>query len=304
MFISLYLNNMKEKKQKEFIKNKFSKKVSLEVVNDLLLNNTDSFKAKEKEITIFFSDIRGFTNISEQLDSPQRLIDLLNAYLEPMTTIIINHKGTIDKFIGDAVMAYWNAPNKLKNHPDLSVQTAIKQIDTLQELNKTLQSEFGVSLKIGIGIHTGLAVVGEMGSKGRSDYTIIGDNVNLTSRIEGLTKYFGAKILISQDTKNMLEEAYNFKYVASVVVKGKTSSIDLYEVLNSTDYKTYELIKNNYEEAILNYKKRNFKLSLDLFYKVNQIQKHVLNDMYIEKIINIEKSKDTNESLDFHMDSK
>jgi adenylate cyclase len=304
MFISLYLNNMKEKKQKEFIKNKFSKKVSLEVVNDLLLNNTDSFKAKEKEITIFFSDIRGFTNISEQLDSPQRLIDLLNAYLEPMTTIIINNKGTIDKFIGDAVMAYWNAPNKLKDHPDLSVQAAIKQIDTLQELNKTLQIEFGVSLKIGIGIHTGLAVVGEMGSKGRSDYTIIGDNVNLTSRIEGLTKYFGAKVLISQSTKNMLKEAYNFKYVASVVVKGKTSSIDLYEVLNSTDYKTYELIKNDYEEAMLNYKKRNFKLSLDLFYKVNQIQKHVLNDMYIEKIINIEKSQDTNESLDFHMDSK
>jgi adenylate cyclase len=201
-------------------------------------------------------------------------------------------------------MAYWNAPNKLKDHPDLSVQAAIKQIDTLQELNKTLQIEFGVSLKIGIGIHTGLAVVGEMGSKGRSDYTIIGDNVNLTSRIEGLTKYFGAKILISQSTKNMLKEAYNFKYVASVVVKGKTSSIDLYEVLNSTDYKTYELIKNDYEEAILNYKKRNFKLSLDLFYKVNQIQKHVLNDMYIEKIINIEKSQDTNESLDFHMDSK
>jgi adenylate cyclase len=304
MFISLYLNNMKERKQKEFIKDKFSKKVSLEVVNDLLLNNTDSFKAKEKEITIFFSDIRGFTNISEQINSPQRLIDLLNIYLEPMTTIIANNKGTIDKFIGDAVMAYWNAPAELKNHSDLSVKSAIEQIDALEKLNKTLQSEFEVFLKIGIGIHTGLAVIGEMGSKGRSDYTIIGDNVNLASRIEGLTKYFGAKILISQDTKDLLKERYNFKYVASVVVKGKTKSIALYEVLNRSDYKTYKLIKNDYEKAIYNYKKRNFKLSLELFYKIDKIQKHILNDVYIDKIIKIEESQDIDISLDFHMDSK
>jgi len=304
MLISLYLNNMKEKKQKEFIKDKFSKKVSLEVVNDLLLNDTDTFKAKEKQISIFFSDIRGFTNISEQFDSPQKLIDLLNAYLEPMTTIIINNKGTIDKFIGDAIMAYWNAPNKLENHADLALQTAIEQINTLELLNTTLQNEFNVTIKIGIGVHTGLAVVGEMGSVGRSDYTIIGDNVNLTSRIEGLTKYFGAKILISQNTKDMLKQKYNFKYIASVVVKGKTSSIDLYEVLNSDDYKTYELIKNDYEQAIQNYKQRNFKLSLELFNKINNMQKHLINNLYIEKITNIEKSKNVNESLDFHMDSK
>jgi len=304
MFIALYLNNIKERKQKEFIKDKFSKKVSLEVVNDLLLNNNDTFKAKEENITIFFSDIRSFTNISEKLNSPQRLINLLNRYLEPMTTTIVKNKGTVDKFIGDAIMAYWNAPNKLENHADLAVKTAVKQIEILEKLNIKLKNEFDVDLKIGIGIHTGLAVVGEMGSKGRSDYTVIGDNVNLGSRIEGLTKYFGAKILISQNTKELLKDKYNFKYIASVIVKGKTKSIALYEVLTNKDAKLYELIKDDHIEAINSYKKREYSKAIDLFYKINEQQQNILNEVYIKKITQIQESLDKHESLDFHMDSK
>ena len=302
--IALFLNNIKERQQKEFIKDKFSKKVSIEVVNDLLLNANDTFKAKEENITVFFSDIRGFTNISEKLNSPKRLIELLNTYLEPMTTIIVQNKGTIDKFIGDAIMAYWNAPNKVKNHSDLSVQTAINQIVTLEKLNKKFKEDFDVSLEIGIGIHTGLAIVGEMGSKGRSDYTIIGDNVNLASRIEGLTKYFGSKILISQNTKDLLKEEYNLKYIASVVVKGKTKNISLYEVLTPNDYSLYKIIEEDYKKAISFYKQRKFKESLELFYNINDIQENKINEIYIKKIVQIEESLDINESLSFHMDEK
>lgn len=302
--IAFYINNVKETKQKEFIKDKFSKKVSIEVVNELLSNPTDNFKAIQKEITIFFSDIRSFTTISEKFNNPQKLIDLLNLYLEPMTSIIIENKGTVDKFIGDAIMAYWNAPNKLKNHSNYAIESALKQMDMLDKLNKKLKKEFDTTLEIGIGIHTGLVVVGEMGSKDRSDYTIIGDNVNLASRIEGLTKYFGSKILISNCSKELLTKKYNLKYIASVIVKGKTKSIELYEVLSKNDYKKYKNIKTNYEDAIKNYKLRNFDIALKLFYKIADIDNSKINKIYINKIIELQKSSNKNLSLDFQIDTK
>lgn len=199
------------------------KKVSLEVANDLLSNDNNDFKAKEKELTIFFSDIRGFTNISEEFDSPQKLIEVLNKYFEPMSEIIIQNHGTIDKFIGDAIMAYWNAPCDVENHADKAVQSALGQLEKLEGLNTELKKDFNLSIQIGIGIHTGIAVVGEMGSLGRSDYTIIGDNVNLTSRIESLSKYFAVELLISESTKISLKDNYHLKYLASVIVKGKVN---------------------------------------------------------------------------------
>ena len=302
--IAFYINNTKERRQKEFIKGKFSKKVSAEVVDDLLSNKEDTFKAKEEEITIFFSDIREFTNISEKLNSPQKLIDLLNRYLEPMTNSIANNKGTIDKFIGDAIMAYWNAPNYVPNHPDIAVKTALKQIAELELLNKELEKEFDTSLQIGIGIHTGVAVVGEMGSIGRSDYTIIGDNVNLASRIEGLTKYFGAKILISETTKDLLKDEYHLKYISSVVVKGKTKAIKLYEVLISLDYEEFKSVENKYNDAIKKFIDKDFDGSLIFFKDIESLYSHKLNRLYIQQIKDIKSQNSGDISTDFIMDTK
>ena len=225
------LHYMLESKQKELIKDKFSKKVSKAVAESLIKQGDKNIlEAKEREITIFFSDIRGFTSISEKLANPKKLIDFLNIYMTPMTEIITKSHGTVDKFIGDAIMAYWNAPLDVKYHADCALQSAIDQIKRLDKVNQKLKELNYPSIDIGIGINTGVAVVGEMGSSGRSDYTIIGDSVNLGSRIEGLCKTYGEKIIISEFTKAKLTKEYNIEFLDDVKVKGKEKSVKIYKV--------------------------------------------------------------------------
>ncbi len=226
------LHYLFESKQKELIKNKFAKKVSKAVAESLIKQgDKDILEAKEKEITIFFSDIRGFTTISENFADPKKLIDFLNLYMTPMTEIITNNQGTVDKFIGDAIMAYWNAPLDVQDHADMALQSAIEQIRELEKLNIKLKEQNLPHIDIGIGINTGLAVVGEMGSQGRSDYTIIGDSVNLGSRTEGLCKTYKAQILITEFTKNALVKEYNIEFIDDVKVKGKEESVKIYKVI-------------------------------------------------------------------------
>ncbi len=232
-FTLLFLSLSKfydENQQKSLIRDKFSKKVSSAVVDDILKNSALNFEGVDRELTIFFSDIRGFTPLSEKLNDSKKLIKLLNRYMEPMIDDIIEHKGTVDKLIGDAVMAYWNAPTRCENHAEFAVSSALSQLEKLVELNIELKKEFDVTIKIGIGIHTGDCVVGEMGSHDRSDYTIIGDNVNLASRIEGLCKNYDQTLLISKSTKDLLGDEYLATKIDSVVVKGKSEAVDIYSV--------------------------------------------------------------------------
>ncbi|WP_409522767.1 CHASE2 domain-containing protein [Nitrincola sp. MINF-07-Sa-05] len=198
------LNFVLEQRQKEKIIRRFERKVSHDVVEQLLRSDALILEGTEQEVTVFFSDIRGFTALSEKIGSAKALILLLNRYMTPMTGIITAHKGTVDKFIGDAIMAYWNAPLPDQKHADQALQAAIEQIMALEELNQAFQSEGLPCLQIGIGLNTGLAVVGEMGSADRSDYTCIGDEVNLASRTEGLCKLFGANIVLTDSTRQAL----------------------------------------------------------------------------------------------------
>ncbi len=220
-----------ESKQKEQILNKFAKKVSPAVAQTLIKSQNLDLNATEKEITIFFSDVRNFTTISEEFDSASKLIEYLNRYMSPMSEVIIKNQGTIDKYIGDAIMAYWNAPLEVSDHADKAVKSALEQLDRLNELNKELKEQNLPLINIGIGIHTGEAVVGEMGSVDRSDYTIIGDSVNLASRVEGLCKEYKAQILITKQTKDRLRGNYNIKEIGSVSVKGKKKLVSIYQVL-------------------------------------------------------------------------
>ena len=232
LILSVGLDYIIASRQKEEAKRMLGKKVSPAVMEYLLEHSEDELVAsREVQASIFFSDIRGFTTISEKIGSPDKLIHMLNDYMTPMVDNIVSHKGTIDKFIGDAIMAYWNAPVSVTNHADKAVRSAIEQIEMLVNINRKIRPKYDVEIAIGIGVHTGVVTAGDMGSKGRSDYTIIGDNVNLASRLEGLTKQYGAQILISEATRVLLKSKYTIRPMDLVEVKGKSEAVEIHEVI-------------------------------------------------------------------------
>ena len=274
-----YFYKIKQEKQ---IKKKFASKVSKEVMDTLLKDiNSDEFQAMEKEVTVFFSDVREFTKISENMGSAKELISYLNDYMEPMSEIITKYKGTIDKYIGDAIMAYWNAPASVKDHADQAVQASLAQIKALDPLNKRLQEENKPEVKIGIGLNTGIAVVGEMGSSGRSDYTVIGDAINLGARLESLCKYYDSQINISNFTKEQLKNTYILRFLDLVKVKGKDKPVEIWQVIDE-GLANEELQKelNSYNEAIKLYQNEKFKEALELFEKLEENEKKTNQNIY------------------------
>lgn len=280
------INYFFETRQKELIKARFAKKVSPAVVEELMKSEGgDVLEGKEKYITIFFSDVRGFTTISEALGSPKALIDLLNEYMTPMVEIIVQEKGTIDKFIGDAIMAYWNAPNDVPDHEDRALTSAIKQINALKGLNVKIESEGKPRIDIGIGLNSGLCTVGEMGSAGRADYTIIGDPVNLGSRLEGLCKPYGAKIILSEFTlAGLKRDDYLIRELDMVKVKGKTEPVRIYESLGfkADEPKPLEEIER-YSLALKLYYDARFKEALGIFEELYTSAGDKLYAMYKER---------------------
>ncbi len=184
-----------------------------------------------RNMTFLFCDIRGFTPISEKYKgNPAGLTKLINRFLTRMTDVIISNGGTIDKFMGDCIMAFWNAPIENKKHREMAVKSAIEMTKALAELNMHLQAEGLPQINIGIGINTGDALVGNMGSEQRFDYSVIGDAVNLASRLESSSKTLGKTIVIGEDTRHTIETAYPFDYIDSITVKGKTEEIKVYTI--------------------------------------------------------------------------
>lgn len=283
------VNYFYESQQKARIKNRFAQKVSAAVVEELINHPSNLvLEGREQEITIFFSDIRGFTNLSERMGSAQALIKLLNRYMTPMVEVITRHQGTVDKFIGDAIMAYWNAPLPIELHADEALQAAIEQIFALEDLNQQLSLEGLPSLKIGIGLNTGLSVVGEMGSLGRSDYTVIGDPVNLASRAEGLSKPYGAQIVLTEFTLSALKDPqqYKIRLLDKVRVKGKAQPVSVYECLGDKHQAWYdyqELEAQRYNQAQEAYHQACFDQALRLFEALQDDYPQTLYAMYVER---------------------
>ena len=222
-FISEYLQKQQIKKQFEhYLEPKMVKR---------LQDNPELLKlgGETKELTFLFCDIRGFTPISEKYQSnPQGLTLVINKFLTPMTEIIMKNEGTIDKYMGDCIMAFWNAPLDCPNHKEMAVKTALEMIDKLKELNDS--GEFGDKLNIGIGINSGKAVVGNMGSNQRFDYSVLGDAVNLASRLEGVSKNYDATLVVGEDTYKDISNQFNFSKLDDVQVKGKSNMVSIYTV--------------------------------------------------------------------------
>ena len=222
-FISEYLQKQQIKKQFEhYLEPKMVKR---------LQDNPELLKlgGETKELTFLFCDIRGFTPISEKYQSnPQGLTVVINKFLTPMTEIIMKNEGTIDKYMGDCIMAFWNAPLDCTNHREMAVKTALEMIDKLKELNDS--GEFGDKLNIGIGINSGKAVVGNMGSNQRFDYSVLGDAVNLASRLEGVSKNYDATLVVGEDTYKDISNQFNFSKLDDVQVKGKSNMVSIYTV--------------------------------------------------------------------------
>ncbi len=216
------------------LKSAFSRYVSESVVNSIIKNPSQlKLGGERKRMSVLFSDIRGFTTISEGLPS-ERLVEVLNMYLTRMTDIVFQHQGVLDKYIGDAVMAFWNAPFDQPDHAERAVRTALDMRDALVEMNRT--KAFGdIELHIGIGVNSGDMVVGNVGGTVRFDYTVIGDNVNLGSRLEGLTKEYGVGIIISGSTAKEIASKIFCRRLDKVAVKGKKEQVMIYEVVASIE---------------------------------------------------------------------
>ena len=310
--VATFLDYIFEIRKEEAIKKKFATKVSADVMDSLLENlDNDKFEALEKEVTVFFSDVRGFTNISETLSDPKILIGFLNEYMEPMTNIIVKQKGTIDKYIGDAIMAYWNAPADVEDHADKALIATLEQLHYLKGLNEKLKKDprFSSVVKmseeknipivdIGIGLNTGKAIVGEMGSSIRSDYTTIGDPINLGARLESLCKFYDSKCNISEYTKNALKGKYIVRLLDFVTVKGKKEPIKIFQVHDfNRDDKEFptlydvsqdQLIKEikYYHSGVYSYQDGKFDEALEIFKDINtwenKTNKNIYN-IYIER---------------------
>ncbi len=230
-----FFNYFAEEKNARRLRTTFSQYLAPAVVEEMV-KQQDSLvlSGEERELTILFSDIRKFTSMAEKM-RPEALCAFLNEYLTPMTAAVMNRRGTVDKFIGDAVMAFWNAPLTTPDHTRQACEAALDMLKELELLNKSWLKRGLPTLRIGIGIHCGLARVGNMGSKQRFEYTVIGDSVNLASRLEGLTKLYNAEILVSGTVCDALHKDFIFRQVDMVRVQGKMKPVTVCQLLGRRD---------------------------------------------------------------------
>lgn len=274
---------LKERQQSILIKGMFSQYVSGALVNELI-QNPDKLKlgGEKKELSILFSDIAGFSTISEKM-TPEQLVTLINEYLSAMTEIVLKNKGTLDKYIGDAVMAFWGAPLPLENHADLACSTALEMKKKLAELKKNWRERNIPELDIRIGVNSGEVVVGNMGGEQRFDYTVMGDEVNLASRLEGANKQYGSTIMISDSVKELLQEnSYYLRELDTIKVKGKNKPTQVFELVDNMLNVNPELYAD-YISGLELYKKKHFEEALIFFEKSFSEKKDYPSKVYSDR---------------------
>jgi adenylate cyclase len=229
--VSLALSYLGEGRQRRRLRKSFAHYLGEEMIDQLLRNPAMlALGGERRELSVLFSDIRGFTTLSERL-TPLQLVAFLNTYLTPMTRAVLGTGGFLDKYIGDAVMAVFGAPVPSRRHASQALECALRMHLELEKLQPRLQAE-GVELKIGVGVNTGEMVAGNMGAEERFDYTVVGDSVNLASRLEGLTKGYGVFCLVGDAARSAAEPEFRFREIDLVQVKGKHEPVAIHELLS------------------------------------------------------------------------
>ncbi|MCP5497920.1 MAG: adenylate/guanylate cyclase domain-containing protein [Leptospiraceae bacterium] len=226
-FLGEKINEMTESlREKEFIKDTFGKVVD-PIVRDHLLKGNVNLGGEIKVATILFSDIRSFTSLSENMN-PGKVVELLNIYFDRMSHCITKEGGLVNKYIGDAILAIFGVPVALQNHAEAAMRAGLMMREERNLLNKELIQMGFPSLHTGIGIHTGEVLSGNIGSKSRMEYTVIGDSVNIASRLEGLCKETGKDLLISGQTESKLSKGFTINFLNKVAIRGKLQEIDVF----------------------------------------------------------------------------
>ncbi len=232
-FLSFGYLTFTEAAEKRRVSHLFTQYVSKDVLNEVLTNYKEYLKSsagQKVELTVLFSDIRGFTTMSETTP-PEKIVEMLNVHFTVMADIILKHNGTIDKYIGDAIMAFWGAPVKTSDHAEQAVLAGVEMLEGLKQVNATLQElGFAHEVKIGIGINTGVATIGNIGSELKKNYTVVGDTVNLSSRLESITKEYKTPLLFSEYTYEKVKDKMNCTLIGNVKVKGREQPVHIYTI--------------------------------------------------------------------------
>ncbi len=293
LIVFIFIINMSygffiERRGKLQIASTFGQYIPPELIDEMNFDpNSYTLDAENREMTVLFSDVRSFTTISEGL-TPEELSELMNEYLTPMTKIIHYNRGTIDKYIGDAVMAFWGAPIENNEHARYALKTAMEMLERMHALRHEFQERGWPALHIGVGLNTGTMSVGNMGSKFRLSYTVLGDAVNLGSRLEGLTKAYGVELIVSETTKQAVPE-YVYRELDLVKVKGKDKPIAIFEPVALEE----EISREESEEismltkALIAYRNQDWQQAENLFNTLKLISSNSLfYNLYIERIEN------------------
>lgn len=255
-----------EERKKKELKETFAKYVSPSIVDEVLRSPENlELGGRKQRMSVFFSDVRGFTTLSEKLD-PQKLSEILSRYLTPMTEIVFQNKGTLDKYMGDALMAFFGAPVFYQNHAQEACRTALQSLKKLKELQQEFKKEGIPEIDVGIGINTGDMSVGNMGSNIVRSYTVMGDAVNLGSRLEGINKEYGTRIIISEFTYADVKDLFVCREIDRVKVKGKNLPVRIFELIAEGEISS-DLRQNvdSFENSYRLYESKDFKKALSQF---------------------------------------
>lgn len=242
-----------EGRRSRFIKRAFAHYLHPQVIEKILADPSSlSLGGEKKVISVLFSDLAGFTEVAESIE-PNKLVSLLNTYFTAMTNVIFKYGGTLDKYDGDAIVAFWNAPVEVKDHAYQAVRAALECQEKLTEMRDQFIERFGVQLEARIGVNTGSAVIGNFGSETRFNYTAVADSVNLAARLEGVNKIFGTRILISEATRDSLGEIFPCRKIADVRVAGRATPVRIFEPLtaevNPEMQKQFEILLDLYRRG-------------------------------------------------------